>query len=123
MPTLKLLSLEKNVVGTGRALTVGRRQKSHGRFRRAPANTPRSEGISSQRLGVRGNEGDPRRGSRGTRRHLRTSLTSEEVGRAAWKSEPPIRAMILGNARGAKGWRSETSIQRSTGRTPSRRYP
>src|SRR5262245_35340513 len=69
--------------------------------------TPGSETASSLTRRVRGNRGDPIVGacSRGAR--LLTSLNSEEGGGGDRKSEAPIRAVISGNAEGAKGRRSE----------------
>ena len=55
---------------------------------------------------VRGNQGEPIVGA-GSKAHLLTSLNSEEEGGDDRKSEAPIRAMISGNAEGAKGRRFE----------------
>ena len=68
--------------------------------------TPGSESASSLTLRVRGNQGDPILGA-GSKAHLPTSLNSEEEGGGDRKSEAPIRAMISGNAEGAKGRRFE----------------
>jgi len=55
---------------------------------------------------VKSEKGEPIVGA-GSKAHLLTSLNSEEEGGDDRKSEAPIRAMISGNAEGAKGRRSE----------------
>jgi hypothetical protein len=124
MLTLKLLSPENDVIGHGRAFSVTRRQQSHGRYWRAPANTPGSESTSSHRSGLCGNEGDPRhRHRKDYRRHHHASLNSERSDMVAWKSEPPVRATTPGNAGRAKGRQFEISVQECMGRTLGRTYP
>jgi hypothetical protein len=118
-PTLKLLSPEMIFLGTAEHL-IGcagnsrtRVAGEHGRP------TPGSERTSSQRMRLHGNKGDPRRCSQSLRLHRQTSLTSKNGDIVARKSEPPVRAVKLGNAGGAKGRRSETSVRRSMDQTLS----
>ena len=117
MLTLKQLSPENDVIGTGRAFSETRRQQSHGHYWRAPANTPGSESISSHRGGLRGNKGDPHRRSWFDRLHHPTSLTSEDGGVVVGKSEPSVGAMTPGNAGRAKGRRIEISVRKSMDQT------
>ena len=75
-------------------------------FRRVDGTTPGSKSASSSTTRGRANQGDPIVGA-GSQAHLLTSLNSEEEGGGDRKSEVPIRAMISGNAEGAKGCRFE----------------
>lgn len=122
MPSLKLEAPKRKTLGLAERMREACRQQSQERQWRALADTPGSQSISSLRLGFHDNEGDPHR-RRKPRRHSRTSLTSKEVGMAVWKSEPPIEAMMSGNADGAKGWQSETSARGSMGQTQGWRIP
>jgi hypothetical protein len=117
MPTLKLLSPENDVIGNGRACRVARRQQSHGRFWRAPANTPGSKSTSSRRSGLCGNKGDPRPRDGIDPSGCLTSLISEDDGMRAGKSELSIVALTPGNAGRAKGRQIEISVRRSMDQT------
>lgn len=123
MLPLKLLSPENMHIGFGRAYRFARRQYPQVRHRRAPAGTPGSEGISSQRLGLRGNKGGPRHFCRCYRQCFQPSLTRKAGRLVAWKSGLPIRATRPGNAGGAKGQRFETLLLESMGRAPNRSNP
>ena len=118
MLILKPLSPEIDVIGIGRAFRETRRQHSYGHYWRAPTNTPGSMSISSQRLGLRGNEGYPHhRSSQVLHLHLQTSLNSKDEGMVMGKSESSIRAMKLGNASRAKGRQIEISARQSMNQT------
>jgi hypothetical protein len=69
---------------------------------RVEGTTPGSKSASSLTMRIRGNHGEPIVGA-GGKAHLLTSLNSEDGGGDDRKSEAPIRAMISGNAEGAKG--------------------
>jgi hypothetical protein len=64
-------------------------------------NHPGTQAESSLTVGCGVNRGDPETGVKGLA-HPRTSVTEDE-GNSGRKSEPPIVAMIGGNAPGAKG--------------------
>jgi hypothetical protein len=92
--------VNRSMVSMGQQATTSR---AHWQAREV---TPGSESVSSLTTRLRGNQGDPIVGA-GSKARLLTSLNSEEEGGGDRKSEAPIRALISGNAEGAKGRRSE----------------
>jgi len=79
---------------------------TRGAIGRVPRVPPGSEAVSSLRLRICGNQGDPVVGVQGGA-HPLTSVRSEEAGGDGRKSEAPIVAVKPGNAGGAKGCRDE----------------
>ena len=109
MLTLNGISPESSLYLVCRPMGSGPQQaRVPSAFRRVEGTTPGSKSASSLTRRVRGNQGDPIVGA-ASKAHLLTSLNSEEEGGGDRKSEAPIRAMISGNAEGAKGRRFETA--------------
>jgi hypothetical protein len=102
MLPLKVFESRNGRVGDWSMVSMGQQTTASRAYWQARGAAPGSESASSLTTRVRGNQGDPIAGA-SSPAHLLTSLNREEEGGGDRKSEAPIRAMISGNAEGAKG--------------------